>query len=295
MTSDIIGYKYATLSVKFTPDSEVFQIYADTGYSRPLVDREWLSQNPSARINMTKATVIKGIASVQELRGWATFDIYIRGKVNGRWVLGKVTVNAWVTDNLEPLLLLGNAFLTPHGAIIDLPGQTITFSAINNLEVPINVYNRGTRVIRKVLAKKKVIISPGATVRVNTTYAALPLGRNYTMNACFNGVHDALTDHGNYVTYTNTTDKSQIIPRRTRLGVIRDFEEEGYYIVSQTNELNDNTTTNTPALPRSTKGAGITKPTEVPEKLLGNDVHVYTKNQTLADHIEAIVVKFQNY
>jgi hypothetical protein len=162
------------------------------------------------------------------------------------------------------------------------------------LEVPIEVYNRGTRVIRKVLAKKKVIVSPGATVRVDTTCAALPSGRNYTMNACFNGVHDALTDHGNYVTYTNTTDKSQTIPRRARLGVIRDFEEEGCYIVSHTDEFDDDTTTNALALPRSMKGAGITKPTEVPEKLLGNDVHVCTKDQTLADRIEAIVVEFQN-
>jgi hypothetical protein len=64
MTSDIIGYKYATLSIKFTPDSEVFQICADTGCSCPLVDRKWLSQNLSARINMIKATIIKGIASV---------------------------------------------------------------------------------------------------------------------------------------------------------------------------------------------------------------------------------------
>jgi hypothetical protein len=160
------------------------------------------------------------------------------------------------------------------------------------LEVPINVYNRGTRVIRKVLAKKKVIVSPGATVRVDITCAALLSGYNYTMNACFNSVHDTLTNHGNYVTYINTIDKSQIIPRRARLGVIRDFEEEGYYIVSHTDELNDDTTTNAPALPRSTKGAGITKPTKVPEKLLGNDVHVCTKNQTLANRIEAIVVKF---
>jgi hypothetical protein len=117
-----------------------------------------------------------------------------------------------VTDNLEPLLLLGNAFLIPHNIVIDLPGQTITFGTINNLEVPIEVYNRGTRVTRKVLAKKKVIVSLGATVRVNTTCIVLLLGCNYTINACFNGVYDILTNYGNYVTYINTINKSQIIP-----------------------------------------------------------------------------------
>jgi hypothetical protein len=95
---------------------------------------------------------------------------------------------------------------------------------------------------------------------------------------CFNSVYNILTNYGNYVIYINTIDKLQIIPCYTRLGVIRDFEEEGYYIVSYTNELNNDTTTNALALPRLTKSAGITKPIKVPEKLLGNNIHIYIKN-----------------
>jgi hypothetical protein len=52
------------------------------------------------------------------------------------------------------------------------------------------------------------------------------------MNIYFNGVYNTLTNYGNYIIYINTIDKSQIIPRYIRLGIIRDFEEEGYYIIS---------------------------------------------------------------
>ena len=139
--------------------------------------------------------------------------------------------------------------------------------------------------MRKVLSKNRVVVLPGFTVCLNTTCAALLSGRSYTIDACFARVYDALTNHGDYITYTNATSKPQTILRRAQVGIIREFEEDGCYIIAQDEET-------LTRLPASIKGARITKLAEVSEKTLENDVHVCIENVALATHIEALVLEF---
>ncbi len=112
-----------------------------------------------------------------------------------------------MTNNLKPLLLLGNGFLLPHQVVIDLPAYIVIFAAINSLIVPINMYAQGNKVIHKILNKKTMVISPGSIVRVEIIYAILPLGHNYTIDTYLVGVYNVLTDHGNFILIINGLNK----------------------------------------------------------------------------------------
>jgi hypothetical protein len=59
------------------------------------------------------------------------------------------------------------------------------------------------------------------------------------------------------------------------------------------NKLNEKLDKDIPAPPRSVKVTGITKPSEVCERVLGNKVYVCAKNPTLTSQIESLVIEFE--
>jgi len=68
-------------------------------------------------------------------------------------------------------------------------------------------------------------------------------------------------------------------------------EEACYEVSSAANDTDDGEVPN--MLPRTMKGASIAKPVEVPERVLSNEVSIYTLHPALADEIEQIVRNFQ--
>jgi hypothetical protein len=202
----ITGYTYATMETRFTPDGTDYTICIDSGCSRPLVDAEWIAKHPDAKIDYSQYTFVKGIGARRKLQGLATFTLYVPGKIEDTPSLGKITVRAWVTDKLEPKLLLGNEFLYPHGATINYVTCHITIAACQNLQAPITVRHKGTRIIRKVLAAKRVVIPPKSTVAVPVFAAPLPkTDRTFLFEGTYDGAQDAICDAVNFVTVINTS------------------------------------------------------------------------------------------
>jgi len=239
----INGYTYATLAIRTHEDGQDDDICVDTGCSRPLVDREWLSRHPTATVDHSKVNVVQGIGpTTTKMEGLATFDLYVPGTVSGERTLGKVTVQAWVSDRLEPKVLLGNEFLYPYGAVVDLPNKTITLNACQKLVSPIRVHRRGQRIVRKLLASATTHVPAKSTIMIPTTCSSknakpLPTGRDYIFESCFPGAHDALTDCGNFVAVSNPTDEPKTVYRRTRLGTLNEYEEEGSYLARTPGDL----------------------------------------------------------
>jgi hypothetical protein len=63
------------------------------------------------------------------LKGWAKFELYLPGRVDGKEAVGKVRIRAWLTDNLRPKLLIGNDFLQPYQAVLDLGAGKMVLKA----------------------------------------------------------------------------------------------------------------------------------------------------------------------
>jgi hypothetical protein len=120
-TNRISGYCYTIINIKLTINRDSFLIYIDTRCLQPLIDKRWIGNYPSAVINYSKKTKVKGVSTIRiKLQGLATFNIYIPGTLKEAPTIAKVKVQAWVTKNLKPLLLLRNRFLKPYKVVIDL-------------------------------------------------------------------------------------------------------------------------------------------------------------------------------
>jgi len=146
--------------------------------------------------------------------------------------------------------------------------------------------------MRKVLFKSIVIILLGLIVCLNITCVILLVRRNYAINACLIRVYDVLIDYKNFVIYINTTSKAQTIACRVKVGIIREFKEEGYYLINPAKLEAIDDEDMLALLLVTTKGARITKPTEVAKRVLDNEVYIYTEDFMLIKCIEAIIVEF---
>jgi len=142
-----------------------------------------------------------------------------------------VTIRAWVTENLEPRLLLGNEFLYPYSTIINLKKNEIIIGVYKDLVALIIVYYKGRRVLYKVLAAKLVTIPPKSIITIPLIYMSLPKGYSYIFEASYNGAYNTIIEYVNFVVVTNPSNKAKKIPIKTRLGRVIEFKEEGYYLI----------------------------------------------------------------
>jgi len=196
----------------------------------------------NVKTDTSKTTVVKGVGGKVKLTEWATFDLFIPGTIEGVSTIGQVTVSAWVSDNLDPHLLLGNEFLHPHGAAIDYAAKTVTLQECNLIVIPVTFHHRGKRTIRKVTSKQKEIIPPYSSAYVAIKCAPLPEGRCFMFEGSYPGAPDAIVNHCNFVAIINAGDKPLIIHAKTKLGKIREFEEDGGYLLCDSYEHNPSTT-----------------------------------------------------
>jgi hypothetical protein len=227
----ISGYIYSIFDIQFTIDEKKYKVCINTGYSRPLIDRDWLTGHPDISINIEQSIIVKGIGSRLKLYGLATFVLYIPGKVNGQDALGRVTIRTWVTENLESYLLLGNEFLYSHSTIINLKKNEIVIGTCKDLTAPIIVHYKGRCIIYKVLTVKTVTIPPKSIITIPLIYILLPKEYSYIFEASYNGTRNTITEYINFIIVINPSNKVKKIPVKTRLGTVMEFEKEGYYLI----------------------------------------------------------------
>jgi len=72
------SYIATRMMVRMTKDGEDREIVVDTGASRDLVDKEWISKHPSISVDRSKSTAIRGLKGDEMmLHGLATFNMYV--------------------------------------------------------------------------------------------------------------------------------------------------------------------------------------------------------------------------
>ena len=310
------NYTYIKMPVQFPGGSTQtqYQICVDTGCSRPLVDRQWLSTHPSHTVDHNKSIVVKAVGQTLQLDGKANIQLLVPGHLNGKPATGRVNVSAWITDHLEPLLLLGNEFLEPHGAIIDLPKRQLTIGACQNMTVPIELHRRDPVQRRRLLASSTVTIPPQSLYAIPTrTRDEVPdLGKTaYMLCGDYPGTLDAIIDHTAYIVFKNDSNKPKTISVNTVLAHLEPYQEDGYYEVSTpediaflahkfqydtdtayTTNLDDNTSVLTRPHPKANPyrpGSGISKVTQLPEITTPNGIHIYAKDPDYASALEQLI------
>ncbi|KIX01155.1 uncharacterized protein Z518_08880 [Rhinocladiella mackenziei CBS 650.93] len=230
----LTGYTFMKFNVQREDGATPEPVCADSGCSRPVVDREWVSRIPGLKIDRSASTTVEGVGGVVHLTELAEFDLLIPGKINGRDAVGKVRVQAWIKDNLSPKLLLGNAFLFPHMTTVNFKELQMEFHSIQQdgfpLIVPVTIHRRGPRVSRKVISSQRTVVAPHSVGSVPTRVVKLPPSRSFMFEPAFEGAQPAIVDEVHFVTVANNSDHPKVIPSKFRLGHVREFEDHSYFL-----------------------------------------------------------------
>lgn len=293
--TECAGYTYMKIKAKRFRNDTLQEICVDTGCSRPLVDRTWLEGMPNVKIDKSRSTIVRGVNGEAHLHEMAEFDLFIPGHIAKEPVTGRFRTKAWVKDELEPKLLLGNGFLHPHQAVMRIAESYLAFESImkngSPLEVDTSICYKGPRVVRKVKAGSTTIIPPRTTMKVPICSTDLPRERNFIFEPKLKGAHAAIIDHGHFVAVTNTKLTPQTVKRNERLGTLQEFEEDGYFVMDSGVKNLDPDADQRELPPKLS--AGITKPSNIEEIITDDGIRVCSSNPIFAKRLTKLVEQFR--
>ena len=168
--------------------------------------------------------------------------IYFFGTINGVKAQGSILLEAHLVNDLRANVLIGNDTLKPQGAVIDLGNEHVTFGACRSLIAPITIRTRTLlNAKRTIKSKGNVIIPPMGTVKILVGYSgSIPADRDFLfepecsqdlglMGGIFTYIIDDMIQ---FVEAYNATAIAVRIPRKARLGLVIEFEQDGAYLVS---------------------------------------------------------------
>jgi hypothetical protein len=288
--SEELSYTYMKLNVRFAPTGTAKSCCVDTGCTRPVVGQDWIDGHEDVTYDHSQSTSFEGITNEVTLHKRAIFLIYVHGKVDGKERLGRITVTAWVMDRLKPGLLLGNEFLYQTSFIVSFQTSTLTIGACGSLIADVTVLHQTPRVIRKIVAARKVVIPPRSRAIVPVQCTPVPNDGIYFFQSCLDGAEDAVLDHANFVSVVNDTDTARTILARTKLGRLSNVENQAFLAGEGDGDeeetvtqlpLEDDEEPSEPWHERQYK-FGIDKPQNVPEVVHENGVHIFNGDEAVA-------------
>ncbi|KAK7750468.1 hypothetical protein SLS62_007547 [Diatrype stigma] len=231
--SVLSSYTHARAKARATPKGPDFEVCMDLGAGRTFIKRSiLLTLDHSIEARPGK---VQGIGK-KKMEEWATFKFYLPGKgKNGEDVITEFEKQGWVLDGEEhPDMLVGNDFMHPYGASIDLTEGYMTFAALDNFQIDVDVQLRSRAVVRKVTNHRKVTLAAGQRAYIPVNYKALPNDRSFSFIAshpqALGAVIDAKTPQ--VVVVQNTSSHSITIPKNARMGTIQDSTDSGYFVAS---------------------------------------------------------------
>jgi hypothetical protein len=179
------SFTHMRLTVRPRPGGDVHTVCIDTGTGREMIDKNFLKQFDHV-IRLKEGGAIKGFnGPAAHLNEYAEFTFF--AQTNNKKLV-KLHAAAWVVDKLDANCLIGNAWLHPRKAIVDLGKQTIHFPNIaGGSTLPVDVVKPGRPVVRKVTTSRTVTLKPGESLYLPVDYVALPKGRSFMMS----GTHPA--------------------------------------------------------------------------------------------------------
>jgi hypothetical protein len=234
------SYTHLRAQAMTGPDDEVgTTICYDPGTARSIIDRKFL-QKLQHSVERRRGNV-KGVGEEKlRLSEWATFKIYLPGKDQlGRDTLMEFEKSAWVLDNLQPNLLLGNDFIHCYECVIDYQSTTITYNAVNGFKVDFEVETRSLPCVRKVTTQRKIVLLPGQKAHIPVNYKPLPNDRSFVFDSSHDHIVNAAVNAKSpqVVVAVNTSPSTITIPKRCHVGTINDSTDSGYFVASWANAM----------------------------------------------------------
>lgn len=124
--------------------------------------------------------------------------------------------------------------MLPYGANIDYSTNIISFSQLGGLTVDFEVTRRANPCVRKVQNRAKVTLQPGEQVYLAAHWKPLPDDRCFAFHSSNPVVFNAAVDGKTLpkVLAVNNTDEPITIPRKAKLGYIKEADDSSYFTCS---------------------------------------------------------------
>jgi Reverse transcriptase (RNA-dependent DNA polymerase)/RNase H-like domain found in reverse transcriptase/Integrase zinc binding domain len=232
-TTTFSSYTHLRIRVQSNQNGEAFDICADPGTGRSIIDREWL-KTLEHTIVKKEGSHIRGVGNKRmKVTDWAEFWFYAPArKTNGTAVTIKLQASGWVIDNLEARCLLGNNWLLPRKAMLDYQTGELKLGTLDNMVIPFEVRIQSRACVRKVSLVRPITIIPGKSAWVQVNYKSLPRDRSFALNAIHPSVSNAIVDANSPRTclLTNPTQEAIRLSKGTRLATITESIDSGYFV-----------------------------------------------------------------
>lgn len=238
------GYRYATVIVCFEWRGKTHEICIDTGCTMSLIDRNFLKQLIEEGLivdiqKMPTPMKVRGLGTNQhDASEYARIAIYLPGSEGKGTAL--ITREVHIVDNLSANILIGIDIMKPEGMVLDLGRDTMTIGSCQHLEVPISTRTKDTPTELAIFNQTRKVIAPHTDMRVpvkarRKPLHKLPADRDFIFEP---SEQDALLVCAHVVDHTmseiivrNESDHPVILPKRTRLGKVVEYEAGGCYVV----------------------------------------------------------------
>ncbi|KAH8750300.1 hypothetical protein F5883DRAFT_435051, partial [Diaporthe sp. PMI_573] len=116
---------------------------------------------------------MRGIGDPVQITETAYFDFYLPGSLHGKNIFAHYSIVADVMPSLAPNLLLGNNFLVPARAVLDMGEGSITFNSAHGMVTQGEVIRRPPRWTNKtVTCAQHTKIPPGVSALVSVKWSS---------------------------------------------------------------------------------------------------------------------------
>ena len=240
------GWKYATLRVRYSPDSEAEEsdISPDSGCGVTLGDREYLLKNvPGLEIKkMASPIPVRGVGNkIISTNEYAMVTVYVNGIMNDTARTACFTMEVHLVDDLKANILIGTDTMVPQGMLVDLDSRKVKLGKCQGMEVPIEVTAKPRHATRTIRTKVSTVVAPGATVEVPVSYnGRIPEDRDFLFEPdCSQnfgpsgGVFAHVVDSTiSMVQVYNATAAPVKLPHKAKLGSLFEYEQDGAFLAT---------------------------------------------------------------
>lgn len=304
----------ASLSVlaDLSPESQSQDkdVCLDTGCTPTIVDRMFLKEQiPNAEVRSRNETLtINGIGSDKhQTKEFIRLFVRFNATVSGEDVVVAIPIEAHVVDGLRANLLIGMDTLGDYEFDLMLSAKRpyARIQSCSGAKIPLKIKVREggrTTAGKPVFCKEHTIIPAGATKDIPVHFKMeMQEDRHYIFSPEYNRVSlqpHIVDSNLSWIVAHNPTNRDWNIPRRTRLGVISEFEETGACRVDTIADvLVQNFTSRVSVEGMTDAGQAPTKAmslNSMPEmtRVLPNGITVYDDGSGEADLLQDTVMNF---
>ena len=231
------NYHYAVTHISWEPAGDKKESCADPGCTMTMADRTFVPPTTELKKMATKIP-IRGLGTkIHHSDEYAVLTFFMEGVLpDGTRAFARITREIHIVDDLKAGMLIGADILTPERMVIDFATQSIKIGSCRDMTVPMDSRARSEPIKRTVKSSTRMVLPPRATTQVPVAYSGkLPEDRDLLFEPQCSlllghsgGVFAHIVDASfRTVHVKNDTDQAVIIPRKARLGILGEYQQDG--------------------------------------------------------------------